>query len=90
MKTQIDDAMALIRMEYAEWPGLKLSFWQAQRLWNLPEEVCAGALRTLTEAKVLARAADGGYVRRTPDDSVWCLPAGTRQHSARDRKTTPR
>ncbi len=87
MHTQIDDAVALMRMEYAEWPGLKLSFWQAQRLWNLPEEVCAGALRTLTEARVLARDADGGYVRRASDDSAWFLPAICRV--ARTDRDTP-
>lgn len=89
MNTQIDDAMALIRMEYAECPGLKLSFWQAQRLWNLPEDVCAGALRTLTDARILARDADGGYVRRAADDSAWRLP-GIRSEVYQDRGTPAR
>jgi len=38
--SDIADAVELIRMEYAEMPGLSLTFWQAQRLWNLSEEVC--------------------------------------------------
>jgi hypothetical protein len=62
---QIDDAVELIRMEYDELPGLKLTFWQAQRLWNLSDEVCARALQTLIEGRFLTCAADGAYVRST-------------------------
>jgi hypothetical protein len=53
----------LIRTEYVELPGLKLTFWQTQRLWNLPEDVCRQALTMLTQARFLTRAADGAYVR---------------------------
>jgi hypothetical protein len=60
---QIDDAVELIRMEYDELPGLKLTYWQAQRLWNLSDEVCARALQTLIEGRFLTCAADGAYVR---------------------------
>lgn len=63
---QIDDAIELIRMEYADLPGLKLTLWQAQRLWDLPNDVCARALTVLTESRFLARTVDGAYVR-----SVW-------------------
>ena len=57
----------LIRMEYLELPGLKLTLWQTQRLWNLPEDVCRQALTVLTQSRVLTRAADGAYVRaQTP------------------------
>jgi hypothetical protein len=62
---QIDDAVELIRMEYEELPGLKLTFWQVQRLWTLSDEVCARALQVLTEGRFLACAADGAYVRST-------------------------
>jgi hypothetical protein len=62
---QIDHAVELIRMEYDEWPGLKLTFWQAQRLWNLSDEVCARALQILTDGRFLTCAADGSYVRGT-------------------------
>ena len=57
----------LIRMEYLELPGLKLTLWQTQRLWNLPEDVCRQALTVLTQSRFLTRAADGAYVRaQTP------------------------
>lgn len=60
----IDDTLSLIRMEYAELPGLKLTMWQAQRLWDLSEDVCARAMAALTESRFLARTTDGAYVRR--------------------------
>ena len=50
----------LIRMEYVELPGLKLTFWQTQRLWNLPEDLCRQALSVLTQSRFLTRAADVG------------------------------
>ena len=62
--THLDDAEDVIRNEYDEMPGLQLTFWQAQRLWNLPEHVCDRALRTLIDAGFLARTKDGRYVRR--------------------------
>jgi hypothetical protein len=50
-------------MEYAEMPGLKLAFWQAQRLWNLSDQLCHRALATLTGSGFLTRTPDGVYVR---------------------------
>lgn len=68
--TQIQDAAALIQMEYAEMPGLQLTFWQAQRLWNLPEDVCSHALSTLTRSGFLVRTRDGRYRRPHPERSA--------------------
>ena len=59
---QIDDAVALMQMEYDELPGLKLTFWQAQRLWNLSDEVCARALQILLDRRFLT-CTDGAYSR---------------------------
>ena len=39
-RQQVDEAMALMRMEYLEMPELKLTLCQAKRLWNLPADVC--------------------------------------------------
>jgi len=61
----IVEAVELIQMEYAEMPELKLTFGQAQRLWNLSEELCERALTALTASGFLARASDGSYVRRS-------------------------
>jgi hypothetical protein len=59
----IDDTVQLMRMEYAEFPGLKLTFWQAQRLWRLSEEDCAAALNRLVASSFLTRTAGGAYTR---------------------------
>ena len=68
----VEDAAALIQMEYAEMPGLKLTFWQARRLWNLSEDLCARALATLTRSGFLVQTADGAYIRRGSDPTrVW-------------------
>ena len=58
------EVVELMRMEYAEMPELKLTFWQAQRLWNLSVEQCERALGTLMATGFLARTRDGAYVRR--------------------------
>jgi hypothetical protein len=59
----VADAAKLLRMEYAEMPGLTLTAWQAQRLCSLPSELCDRALRTLLEAGFLRRTVDGQYIR---------------------------
>ena len=56
-------AEELIRAEYTEMPGLQLTFWQAQRLWNLSEERCERALSALLAAGFLVRSSDGCYMR---------------------------
>ena len=61
---RIDDVTELMRLEYAELPGLKLTAWQAQRLWGLSDDVCRRALAVLTESQFLVRTVDGAYVRR--------------------------
>jgi hypothetical protein len=61
---KVEDAAELIQMEYAEMPGLKLTLWQARRLWNLSDDLCARALATLTGSGFLTQTADGSYIRR--------------------------
>jgi hypothetical protein len=61
---ELEDAIELIRMEYAEMPGLQLTFWQAQRLWNLPGELCASALTALIRSGFLIKTPDGIYTSR--------------------------
>ena len=58
------DVVQLMKMEYAEMPEMKLTFRQAQRLWNLSSELCERALAVLIGAGFLTRTADGAYVRR--------------------------
>ena len=46
----LEETRTLIRMEYHELPALSLTFWQAQRLWNLSEELCERALQSLVRS----------------------------------------
>jgi hypothetical protein len=62
---QFCDAVQLIQMEFREMPDLKLTFRQAQRLWNLSQEMCDRALASLLQAGFLVRTKDGAYVRST-------------------------
>lgn len=59
----LEEAVQLIQLEFAEMPTLKLTFWQAQRLWNLSEELCERSLRTLLASGFLERTRDGLYMR---------------------------
>jgi hypothetical protein len=59
----VADAADLLRMEYAEMPGLALTAWQARRLCNLSDELADRALCALFEAGYLRRTIDGRYMR---------------------------
>jgi len=61
-------AADIIRAEYERTPGLRVSFWQAQQLWNLPGDLCERALARLINVRFLMSAADGTFVRR--DESL--------------------
>jgi len=60
---QVDDVARRIEADFFETPGSYVTFWQAQRLWNLPDEVCDRALSSLTRAGYLVRTPDGHYRR---------------------------
>ena len=62
---KVDEAMALMKMEYLEMPELKLTFVQARRLWNLPADVCESALGSLVRSKFLVITREGSYLRRS-------------------------
>ena len=66
----LDEAIELIRADYLDVPGLALTFWQVQRLWNLPEEVCDLALVKLVRARFLMLTTSGRYVRRVPSPAI--------------------
>lgn len=65
----LEDTMELIRMEYYEMPGLALTFWQAQRLWNLSDQLCERALLSLVRDEFLMVTSSGTFVRR-PESRV--------------------
>lgn len=59
----IEAVVARIRTEFVELPGLRLTPWQAQRLWHLEKIQCDAILAALVDAAFLRRTPDGSYVR---------------------------
>ena len=53
----------IIRGEFLEIPGLRLTSDQIQRLWGLHRDVCAAVLEDLLHQHFLQLTADGHYVR---------------------------
>jgi hypothetical protein len=53
-----------IQREYRELPDLKLTLWQAVRLWNAPLDVCEAALSMLVRSGFLCQSKDGRFLRR--------------------------
>jgi hypothetical protein len=52
-----------IRGEYLESPGLRLTAWQIQRLWNLEPSDCDVAVQALLDARFLREERDGTFAR---------------------------
>ena len=73
-----DEVAQRIRAEYVEMPGLALTVWQAQRLWNVSEELCVPALQTLVQAKFLMLTSSGTYVRRAGSPARGAIEVFTR------------
>jgi hypothetical protein len=58
-----EQVLRLIRGEYIEMPGLRLTTAQAQRLWGLDAQTCASVLEALREEAFLSLRDDGTYCR---------------------------
>lgn len=67
MQTHAEDAsdrlLHLIRSEFTEMPGLRLTEAQAARLWNVDIGTAQMALALLVERGVLVRTGDGRHIR---------------------------
>jgi DNA-binding IclR family transcriptional regulator len=59
----LDDWLRLMRAEFIEMPGLRLSVAQAQRLWGLERARCEALLAALVDARFLWRDSHGCYSR---------------------------
>jgi hypothetical protein len=60
---EVRNALVRIQAEYVEMPALKLTARQAQRLWNLSNDVWETALAVLIKKQFLLQTRDGAYVR---------------------------
>lgn len=61
--TAIEDWLQLIRAEYLEIPGLRLTKRQVQRLWGLDEVMCEALLAALVDVRFLRCTRQEAYVR---------------------------
>jgi hypothetical protein len=57
------DWAQLVRAEYVEMPGLKLTERQIQRLWNLDAALCDAVIASLIAGRFLKQASGDAYVR---------------------------
>jgi hypothetical protein len=57
----LDKIARLIREEFEEAPGLRLTVWEASRFWVLDEKTCSQALTRLQEAGFLTKGDDQRY-----------------------------
>jgi hypothetical protein len=60
----LEQVMQQIRLEFKELPGLRLTRWQAQRLWRLDPTECETVLASLVRSTFLTEARDGTFARR--------------------------
>ena len=59
----IVDWLQIVRAEYLEIPGLRLTKPQVQRLWGLDQATCDALLAALIDGKFLRRTRQDAYVR---------------------------
>lgn len=57
-----EDLVRRVRGEFHEMPGLRLTFAQACRLWQLDAQTCEAILARLVGERVLHRSTDGRYL----------------------------
>lgn len=57
-----DTLIARVRGEFREMPGLRLTFAQACRLWQMDNATCEAILYALITENFLCRTADGAYI----------------------------
>ena len=62
--TASESLLRCIRGEFLDTPGLRLTAWQFQRLWNLDADECRVIIQRLVKAEFLREAPDGAFVRR--------------------------
>jgi len=61
------DWSQIVRGEFTEMPGLRLTRAQAQRLWAMDPAACDAVLDALVDAGFLRRTREGVYVKADSD-----------------------
>jgi hypothetical protein len=61
--TPFGDALARVRAEFMEMPGLQLTLEQAARLWHFDREFCEALLSALVQTGFLVRTRNAAFAR---------------------------
>jgi hypothetical protein len=61
---EMKEALTRIQSEYIEMPGMKLTLFQAQRLFSFSVDLCNDAMTILLIAGFLFQTRDGSFIRR--------------------------
>jgi hypothetical protein len=59
----VQNQLQIVRGEYLEIPGLRLTRVQLQHLWDLDDTLCDDILDTLVSVRFLERTSGGAFVR---------------------------
>lgn len=59
----LHELVTLMRAEFNEMPGLRLTLAQAQRLWGVDPTLCSSAVQMLVRASFLRRAEGDFYIK---------------------------
>jgi len=78
-RVSIGGYFELIRAEFRESPGLRLTQGEIERLWRLDPVTGSAVVGALVEACVLRRTPSGAYVRADGGDEVPIEPAPSRR-----------
>ena len=62
-QSDVNHWVCVVRGEYLEMPGLRLTTPQVQRLWGLDPQTCTVVLSTLEHDHFLRRTPKNAYVR---------------------------
>ena len=63
VETPVTQWLQIVRKEFQEIPGQRLTKPQVQRLWGLDEDTCDALVEALVQAQFLTRTSTGAYGR---------------------------
>jgi hypothetical protein len=65
-ESRLNNLRARIEKEFRDLPGLRLTRWQAARLWSLDASECDVVLNKMVAARVLRETRDGYVAGQIP------------------------
>ena len=62
-RIELEEWLRVVKAEYREFPGMRLTKSQVQRLWNLDSATCTAVIHALVAERFLRRTERNSYVR---------------------------